>query len=174
MSSCRRSIGASAVCHPISSFRHSWSIVSSCTIPRFSPPPSITAPRIAEVPVQSFNTPRGTILVSTVEATAVDLVGYGHRVGGLDQVATVLSELAEQIDPRQLVTAAEVAPIPWAQRLGYLLERVGAADKAIPLKAHVQQKARSTMPLVPATSAAAAPRADDWRLRVNAEVEAEA
>lgn len=130
--------------------------------------------RIAEVPVQSFNTPRGTILVSTVEATAVDLVGYGHRVGGLDQVATVLSELAEQIDPRQLVTAAEVAPIPWAQRLGYLLERVGAADKAIPLKAHVQQKARSTMPLLPATSSADAPRADDWRLRVNAEVEAEA
>jgi hypothetical protein len=32
--------------------------------------------RIAEVPVQSFNTPRGTLLVSTPEATALDLVGY--------------------------------------------------------------------------------------------------
>ena len=50
------------------------------------------------MPVQSFNTPRGTILVSTAEATAVDLVGYQHHAGGLDQVATVLSELAEHID----------------------------------------------------------------------------
>jgi len=41
-------------------------------------------------------------------------------------VATVLSELAERLDPKKLVKAAETAPLPWAQRLGYLLERVGA------------------------------------------------
>ena len=40
--------------------------------------------RIGDVPVRSFNTPRGTILVSTAEATAVDLVGYEHHAGGLD------------------------------------------------------------------------------------------
>ena len=130
--------------------------------------------RIVEVPVQNFNTPRGTILVSTVEGTAIDLVGYGHRSGGLDQVATVLSELAEQIDPYRLVTAAEIAPIPWVQRLGYLLERVGAGDKAVLLKAHVQQQARGTIPLLPAAPSDGSPRADDWYLRVNAEVEAEA
>ncbi|MBX9746333.1 MAG: type IV toxin-antitoxin system AbiEi family antitoxin, partial [Hyphomonadaceae bacterium] len=32
--------------------------------------------RVDETPVQSFNTPRGAILVSTPEATAVDLVAY--------------------------------------------------------------------------------------------------
>lgn len=130
--------------------------------------------RIVEVPVQNFNTPRGTILVSTVEGTAVDLVGYGHRSGGLDQVVTVLSELAEQIDPYRLVTAAEIAPIPWAQRLGYFLERVGAADKTALLKAYVQQKAHGATPLLPAAPSHDSPRADDWHLRVNAEVEAEA
>ena len=57
---------------------------------------------IERVPVQSFNTPRGTVLVSTPEATAVDLVGYAAHVGGLDQVATVLAELAEKIDPDKL------------------------------------------------------------------------
>ena len=36
----------------------------------------IARKRIADVPVQSFNTPRGTILASSVEATAIDLVGY--------------------------------------------------------------------------------------------------
>lgn len=129
--------------------------------------------RIADVPVRSFNTPRGTIFVSTVEATAVDLVGYPDRAGGLDQVATVLSELAEQIDPRLLVDASTTAPLPWAQRLGYLLELVGAGDKAAALKSHVHEHARDATPLLPAAPHHDARRSSDWKLYVNANVEAE-
>lgn len=131
--------------------------------------------RLAEVAVQPFNTPRGTILVSSVEATAVDLIGYEKRAGGLDNVATVLSELAELIDPDLLPVAARTAPVPWAQRLGFMLDRVGAADKAVPLKAYVQRHARDIAPLLPAgRSDRRSPRAADWRLRINAEFEAEA
>jgi hypothetical protein len=36
----------------------------------------IVSKDMARIPVQPFNTPRGTVLVSTSEATAVDLVGY--------------------------------------------------------------------------------------------------
>lgn len=133
----------------------------------------IARKRIANVPVQSFNTPRGTIRVSTVEATAVDLVGYERHAGGLDQVATILAELAEQIDPERLVAAAQTAPIPWAQRLGYLLELVGATAGAELLKAHVRKAARDMTPLLPGTSHAKARQEKDWRLYVNAEVEAE-
>ncbi len=135
----------------------------------------IARKRLAEVAVQSFNTPRGTILVSNVEATAVDLVGYEKRAGGLDNVATVLSELAERIDPDLLPVAARTAPIPWAQRLGFMLERVGAADEVGPLKAYVQRHARDIAPLLPARhSDSRSPRAADWRLRINAEFEVEA
>ena len=63
--------------------------------------------RIADVPVQSVNTPRGTILVSTPEATAIDLVGYQHHAGGLDQVATILSELVEKFDPQNCGSRSE-------------------------------------------------------------------
>lgn len=129
--------------------------------------------RIADVPVQSFNTPRGTILVSTPEATALDLVGYQHHAGGLDQVATILSELDEKIDARKLVTAAATAPLPWAQRLGYLLELVGAHKKASALKPYVQERARLAAALLPKAPRAAARRDDDWNLYVNADVEAE-
>ena len=129
---------------------------------------------IAAVPVRRFNTPRGTILVSTAEATAVDLVGYEHHAGGLDQVATVLSELAGQIDPQRLVEAAKTAPVPWAQRLGYLLELAGAADQAALLKAYVRDNARDATPLLPATPYEDAKRSVDWKLYVNADVEAEA
>ena len=47
----------------------------------------------------------GTILLSTVEATAVDLVGYMHRAGGVDRVAGVLPELGEDMGPERLVEA---------------------------------------------------------------------
>jgi predicted transcriptional regulator of viral defense system len=133
----------------------------------------IARKRITEVPVQSFNTPRGTLLVSTVEATAVDLVGYEHVVGGLDQVATLLSELAEKIDPKRLVAAARIAPTPWAQRLGYILELVGAAAQVAPLKDYVRTAARNVTPLLPAVPHENVPRANDWRLFVNTQVEAE-
>jgi len=134
----------------------------------------IARKRIADVPVRSFNTPRGTILVSTVEATAIDLVGYAPHAGGLDQVATILSELAERIDPQRLPDAAQTAPMPWAQRLGYLLEFVGAAEKAAQLKAYVLEKARDVTPLLPAAPHKDAKRSADWKLYVNAAVEAEA
>lgn len=129
--------------------------------------------RITEVPVQSFNTPRGTILVSTVEATAVDLVGYERHAGGLDQVATVLAELAEQIDPERLAAAAKTAPVPWAQRLGYLLELVGATTSAESLKAYVKDRAKDLAPLLPGAPHGTARHNERWRLYVNAEVEAE-
>ena len=84
------------------------------------------------VDVRLFNTPRGTIRVSTPEATAFDLVAYAHHIGGLDQAATILAELAEQIDPEQLRLFAETVPVPWAQRLGYLLDFADVGETASP------------------------------------------
>lgn len=128
---------------------------------------------IARIPVQSFNTPRGTVLVSTPEATALDVVGYSHHVGGLDQVATILEDLAEKLDPDKLAEVAQLAPIPWAQRLGYLLERVEARDQAAPLKFYVSAHARETALLLPTASADGVDRDDGWKLLVNANVEPE-
>jgi predicted transcriptional regulator of viral defense system len=138
--------------------------------------------RLRDVPVQSLNTPRGTLLVSTPEATALDLVGYQHQAGGLNQVATVLSELAEKLDPAKLAAAASAAPVPWAQRLGYLLERVGASEKAAPLKQYVRARARESAPLLaqPRRPRAPSPRRarrdkpvrdQGWKLYVNTDVQ---
>jgi hypothetical protein len=135
--------------------------------------------------VQSLNTPRGTLLISTPEATALDLVGYQHHAGGLNQVATVLSELAEKIDPGKLAAAAAAAPVPWAQRLGYLLERVGGSETAVLLKQYVRLRARESAPLLAnaskpsnASKQRRAPREkvvrdEVWKLYVNAQVQPE-
>ncbi len=132
----------------------------------------ISRKHAGEVPVQTFNTPRGTLRVSTPEATALDLVGYERRAGGLSQVAAVLVELAERLDADKLAVAATTAPVPWAQRLGYLLEQGGAAVITAPLKAYVREHARQSTTLVPGASRARARRNRDWKLYVNADVEA--
>lgn len=133
----------------------------------------IARKRLRSVPVESFNTPRGTVRVSTADATAVDLAGYPQHAGGLDQVATVLSELAEKIDAKRLALVARTAPLPWAQRLGYLLELVGAKEQAAVLKQYVQKHARDWTVLVPGASRARARRSADWLLYANASVEPE-
>jgi predicted transcriptional regulator of viral defense system len=129
--------------------------------------------RVRDVPVQSFNTPRGTVRVSTPEATALDLVGYQHRAGGLDLIATVLAELAERINPELLPAAGATAPVSWAQRLGYLLEHVGAGEKASSLKSYVREHADRSIPLLSMAAHKGARRDVDWKLYLNADVEAE-
>jgi predicted transcriptional regulator of viral defense system len=129
--------------------------------------------RLTDVAVQSINTPRGTIRVSTPEATAVDLVGYSRYVGGLDQTATLLSELAESIDQHRLLAAAMTAPVAWAQRLGYLLESVGAGEKVSALRDYVVEVARQAVPLLPGAPVARGSRDALWKVVVNVEVEAE-
>ena len=126
------------------------------------------------MPVERFNNPRGTVVVSTVEATAVDLAGYMNRAGGVDRVAGLLSGLGEDMDPERLVEASKSASILWAQRLGYLLEHVGAGDRAVLLKEHVRQRARNFTKLLPGADAAGAQRSKDWRPLVNANIEADA
>ena len=86
-------------------------------------------------------------------------------------MATVLSELAERLDPKKLVKAAETAPLPWAQRLGYLLERVGAEGKAGPLKTYVRAGAHESTLLLPNAPRGKAVRDERWKLFVNAHVE---
>jgi predicted transcriptional regulator of viral defense system len=128
---------------------------------------------LADVPVQPFSTPRGTLLVSTPEATALDLVGYAQHAGGLHQVATVLVELAERIDPEKLAAVARTGPVPWAQRLGYLLEHLGFAAKTVALKEYVREHAKQSTKLLPNGADKRSHRNKGWKLYVNAKVESE-
>ena len=131
----------------------------------------IVRKRLRDVAVETVNTPRGVLTISTPESTALDLVGYCQRAGGLDHVSTVLAELADKVDPEKLAAAGATAPVPWVQRLGYLLEQVGAGDKAGLLKVAVRARAHESTPLLPRARGVKAARNADWKLYVNAEVE---
>ena len=76
----------------------------------------------ADIPTEPRNTTAGIVKISTPEATSLDLIGYVRHCAGLDNVATVLAELAEKIDSKRLIEVAGYSPVAWVQRLGYLLQ----------------------------------------------------
>ncbi len=112
-------------------------------------------------------TPRGLLRVASAEATALELVGYADQSGGLDNVASVLAELAPALDPDRLVSECGRSPIAWVQRLGYLLDLTEHRDLADRLAPTVASRAKDVAPLVRAKSRSGAPRDERWRLAVN-------
>ena len=83
----------------------------------------------------------------------------------------MLGELAERLDADKLVAVADTAPPAWSQRLGYLLERVDAAEKAAPLKAWVEAHAHKSTVLLAGTKSNSKTRDKGWKIVVNASVE---
>ena len=128
---------------------------------------------IEAIPTQPRNTVTGILKLSTPEATAFDLAGYYRHCGWLDNVATVLSELVEVLDPEKLVTVAELSPITWVQRLGYLLETVGSEEIWQPLAGYVNAKNPVRSPLLPSARIKGAKFNKRWQIYVNTKVESE-
>lgn len=126
---------------------------------------------LERMPTITRNTPRGTVRISSPEATALELVGYADRCGGLDNVASVLGDLVDAIDATKLADVARLCPVVWAQRLGYLLDLTGHANVANALAGHVQAHVRLAAPLIRRRPRAHARRDDRWKLAVNASVE---
>jgi predicted transcriptional regulator of viral defense system len=125
----------------------------------------------AKIPTELRNTPAGVLKIATPEATALDLVGYVGRCAGLDNVATVLTELAEKIDAGRLLEVAELSPIAWVQRLGFLIDLVGAHEKADGIAEYIKGKRPVRTPLAPARSIKGAKIENRWRVFVNTRVE---
>jgi predicted transcriptional regulator of viral defense system len=93
--------------------------------------------------VERRKTDTGSMAVSSVELTCLDLIRYVHGVGGFDAVATVLADLGDKIDGEKLAAIASHFERATIQRLGYLLDHLGHAAAAEPL--HRQLFARSSV-----------------------------
>jgi predicted transcriptional regulator of viral defense system len=128
---------------------------------------------VSEIPTITKNTARGFVLVSSPEATAFDLAGYMRHCGGPGNVATVLGELAGSMNAGKLARLAELSPVPWAQRLGHLLEAAGKSALTGPLAKFVAGAARGFVPLNPERRERVGDRAPRWNLIVNDNVEAD-
>lgn len=128
-----------------------------------------------DVPTIEARTDRGTMRVSTREATVLDLVGFPRHAGGLDNAATVLNELLPELEGERLASVAATAPISWAQRLGYLLDLLGAApSQTEPLANLVRRRSKAYALLSTRARHKGGEPDGRWRVRVNTEVHPEA
>jgi len=83
--------------------------------------------------VENRKTDTGSMKVSSVELTALDLVRYPHAAGEMDNMATVLADLAPKMEADKLAALSAVAERSVVQRLGHLLERLGHGERTAPM-----------------------------------------
>lgn len=116
-------------------------------------------------------TETGSMRVATPEQTAYDLVRFPGAAGHLSNVATVLSELAEVLNPEALLKLAPLFKLSDVQRLGYLLDLVNQGALA-DLLAIWLDKRRSRPVLLRAGAEAKDKKANNrWRVVPNEVVE---
>jgi predicted transcriptional regulator of viral defense system len=126
---------------------------------------------VQDSPTVSLQTETGLMRVSAPETTAFDLVKFSAACGGWSNVATVLSDLAERIDPGALHALAELRKTPEVQRLGFLLDQAGqsrladALLRSLAVRRYRPVLLAGDMPLGDAVSAA------PWRVIPNVEIE---
>ncbi len=121
-----------------------------------------------------MKTETGTMRVSTPEATALDLLRYLEAAGHLGNVVTVLAELAEKMDAQRLADVAKAeGDVSTAQRLGYLLQQVGAGEVGAALAAWIASLRPRFVPLRSDRPVRRAAKDARWRVLVNEKVEAE-
>ncbi|MDF0602160.1 type IV toxin-antitoxin system AbiEi family antitoxin [Psychromarinibacter sp. C21-152] len=83
--------------------------------------------------IENRKTDTGTMKISSAALTALDLLRYPQASAGIDNVATVLSDLGQKIDPGQLAMLSASVERPVVQRLGHLLDRLGHEDVSGPM-----------------------------------------
>jgi predicted transcriptional regulator of viral defense system len=131
---------------------------------------------LAKTPVQIFSTPKSMLKISTPEGTAMDLLTYSDHSGGLNHIATVLAELQESMKPEKLLTLVESeTTLAWKQRLGYILEILGASKLAKVLKKHL--KLQNRIDYIPLMSGLKnffnTSRNSTWKIIENATIESD-
>jgi predicted transcriptional regulator of viral defense system len=120
---------------------------------------------------ESLQTETGTMRVATPETTAFDLVRFPAASGYWSNIATVLAELTEKLDPLALATGAARVARSDVQRLGWLLDLVGQPVLADALAATLSGRRLLPTPLTSTRQIAGAPLDSRWRVLVNDDVE---
>lgn len=127
--------------------------------------------------LEERKTETGTIKISSPELTAADLVQHHKRVGGLNRVVEILSELNDAIRIEKLNRQfIESVPTAVIQRLGYLLETgIGAESLAEALYRSADLKGEKLfpVPLTPTRRKRGFPVETRWKVIVNETIDTE-
>ena len=132
------------------------------------------------LPLQQVTAKTGYLTLATPELTVVDLLLYPHLCGGLNHIATILTELIEAVDPDKLIDlATHTKQKVWVQRLGYILEQIDSYNEEAKarvltkLEAFIKDKALSYIPLTPEIPIQGYSRDRKWKIIANTTIEAD-
>ena len=132
-----------------------------------------TKAEFSKVPTQPIKTPSGYIQVSTPEVTAFDLLRYSTPAGGLNNIATVLTELSEKIDSKKLAKAASSFENCYIQRLGFLLDQLDQKKLTQNLIPYLENTRWDYVRLRAASKSKASIKNKKWKVIVNEKVESD-
>jgi hypothetical protein len=86
---------------------------------------------IERTPVTEVVRDRGRLRVSTREATLLDLVRHQDKIGGIEAIARIINDFGPDLKPSSMLRALDATgQVAVAQRLGFLLERMGLLQMA--------------------------------------------
>ena len=119
------------------------------------------------------NTPTGYINLSTVETTFFDLIMYYRRVGGLERVYQVASEMTGLFTAGGLLKSAKNFPLPVVQRGGFILERLGFSQGLKRLNLFIIKEKALTTNRNPSNTVVNKFFNNPWRLVINDDIKIE-
>lgn len=135
---------------------------------------------LASLPIEKVVVKTGYLNVASPELTAMDLLLYLHQAGGLNHVASVLSELIENISPEKMLelmrNSKEKA---WIQRFGYILEHIDPMDTkkrdqlVVLLDGYLKERVFHFIPLASEVSSIGVSRNQRWKIIGNATIESD-
>jgi predicted transcriptional regulator of viral defense system len=135
---------------------------------------------LENLPVQDVVVNTGYLKISSPELTLLDLFSYSAKSGGLNHIATILSELAETINPVELLKVAKLASkTAYLQRLGYILEKIDADDEKAKqniinkLTGYFSKIKLNFIPLAPEIPDVGFPRCPKWMITQNTTIESD-
>lgn len=128
---------------------------------------------LLKTPVQKLKTNTGYVNISTPESTAFDLVQYIKSSGNLGNVATVLHELSEKLNPKRLAETAELLQIElcYAQRLGFILDAIGKINITGSLQKLILNKKPRYVLLCPDQENNSLEKNSKWKILINDTIE---
>lgn len=125
--------------------------------------------------IQQRKSDSGIFNISSPALTAIDLIHYQSKMGGLNRILAILEELAEAITPEDIQELLHWYPHTSSiQRLGFLLEELGAVQS---LTSHLEGslKNRNYFPVLLSPEKDSKPgRVNNiWKVDVNIELESD-
>ncbi len=135
---------------------------------------------LADLPTKDFIVSSGYLKVATPELLAVDLLKFPKYAGGINNIATVLSELVESINTSKLIQLAEnMGERYQLQRLGYIIEKIDVMDDDIKntivseLAEYVGSHLKSYTPLSASIPRIGCHRCKKWKIIENTDFESD-